>query len=140
MITAVLRSFIVLTLISCSQGLAADTQSDIKSALDYYAEMWNEGDIDALRSYYHQDFVLVTDNGVIPSGQRVDDLKTLTQAGEDRGELSYNDVTVKVVEKEHAMAYGQLNLKFKDGSAIKTWFTTIYRKTPFGWKAILSHN
>lgn len=140
MINVVLKSFIVLLLISCSQGLAADTQSDIKSALDYYAEMWNEGDIDALSSYYHQDFVLVTDNGVISTGQRVDDLKTLTKAGEDRGQLSYNDVAVKEVEKEHAMAYGQLNLKFKDGSAITAWFTTIYRKTPFGWKAILSHN
>ena len=136
----VLRSFIVLVLISCSQGLAADTQSDIKSALAYYAEMWNEGDIDALSSYYHQDFVLVTDNGVIATGQRVDDLKTLTEAGGDRGELSYSDVTVRSVEKEHAMAYGRLSLKFKDGSSIEAWFTTIYRKTPFGWKAILSHN
>jgi ketosteroid isomerase-like protein len=139
-IKVVLKIAIVLVLIAGSQVLHADTQSEIKSALEYYAEMWNEGDIDALSSYYHQDFILLTDNGVVPSGQRVDDLKSLTQAGEDRGELSYSDLTVKSLEQEHAIAYGRLSLKFKDGSSIKAWFSTIYRKTPFGWKAILTHN
>ena len=140
MIKAVLNIAIVLMLVAGSQLAHADTQSEIKSALDYYAEMWNEGDIDALSSYYHQDFVLLTDRGVISSGQRVDDLKSLTKAGEDRGELSYSDLTVKALEQEHAVAYGSLELKFKDGSSIKAWFSTIYRKTPFGWKAILTHN
>lgn len=130
----------VLILILFSQNLVADTENEIRTALDYFAEMWNEGDIDALSSYYHQDFVLVTDNGVIPTGQRVDDLKSLTQAGEDRGELSYSEVKVKAIEDKHAMAYGKLNLKFKDDSAITSWFTTVYVKTPFGWKAIVSHN
>ena len=140
MIKAVLNIAVVLVLIAGSQVLHADTQSEIKSALDYYAEMWNEGDIDALSSYYHQDFVLLTEDGVIPSRQRVDDLKSLTQAGEDRGELSYSDLAIKSLEQEHAIAYGRLNLKFKDGSSITAWFTTVYRKTPFGWKAILTHN
>jgi ketosteroid isomerase-like protein len=121
-------------------SLAADTRSDIETALEYYAEMWNEGDIDAISGYYHQDFVLVEKGGPVQAGQRIDDLKTIAKAGEDRGELSYSNVTVKPLEKKHAMAYGKLNLKFKDGSAIETWFTTAYVNTPFGWKAILTHN
>jgi ketosteroid isomerase-like protein len=139
-IKAVLKISIVLLFAAGGQVSHADTQSEIKSALEYFAEMWNEGDIDALGSYYHQDFVLLTENGVIPSGQRMDDLKSLAQAGEDRGELSYSELNVKSLEQEHAIAYGRLNLKFKDGSSIKAWFSTVYRKTPFGWKAILTHN
>ena len=28
----------------------------------------------------------------------------------------------------------------KDGSSIETWFTTVFVNTPFGWKALLTHN
>jgi hypothetical protein len=118
----------------------ADTETEITTALDYFAEVWNEGDLETIRGYYHPDFVLVSDGGSIALGQRIDDLKAIAQAGEDRGELDYSQVRVKALEKKHALAYGELHLKFKDGSAINTWFTTVYVKTPFGWKAILTHN
>jgi len=118
----------------------ADTETEITTALDYFAEIWNEGDLDAIKGYYHPDFILVTDNGPIAQGQRIDGLKAIAQAGEDRGVLQYSHVRVKALEEKHAVAYGELQLKFKDGSAINAWFTTVYVKTPFGWKAILTHN
>ena len=117
----------------------ADTQSDILAALDYYAEMWNEGDFDALASYYHQDFVLVTDKGAVPGRQRVSDLKLLAETG-DSGRMKHDSLVVKELGKGYAAAYGQFTLSFEDGSNISTWFTTIYVKTPFGWKAMLAHN
>ena len=120
--------------------LAADTRSDIVAALDYYAQVWNEGDIDAIRGYYHQDFVMVSDEGAIPMGQQIGHLKEIAEAGEDRGELGYSNVKVKTLGDDHAMAYGRMSLDFKDGSSIKSWFTTVYVKTPFGWKAILTRN
>jgi len=131
---------IFIALFSSSPGLAADTPTEISNALDYYAEMWNEGDIDSIGAYYHQDFVLVTDSGAIASGKRVDDLKAIARAGEDRGKMKYSNVTIKPLEDKHAIAYGQLDLKFRDGSNITAWFTTVYVKTPFGWKALLTHN
>ena len=130
-------AFVCLALVG---SVLADTETEITTALDYFAEVWNEGDLDAIRGYYHPDFVLVTDQGTIPLGQRIDDLEAIAQAGEDQGELAYSQLNVKTMEKDHALAYGELTLKFKDGSAIKTWFTTVYLKTPFGWKAILTHN
>jgi len=133
---------IVLTFASLliSGPLIADTRTEITRALDYFVEIWNEGDLDELRGYYHPDFVLITEGGSIALGQRIDDLETIAQAGEDRGVLEYSSVQVKALEKKHALAYGELNLKFKDGSALNTWFTTVYVKTPFGWKAILTRN
>ena len=118
----------------------ADTETEITTALDYFAEIWNEGDLNAIKGYYHPDFVLVTDAGSIAQGQRIDDLEAIAQAGEDRGVLEYSHIQVKALEDKHAMAWGELQLKFKDGSAINAWFTTVYVKTPFGWKAILTHN
>jgi ketosteroid isomerase-like protein len=120
--------------------VVADTESDIRAALDYFAETWNSGDLEALRGFYHPDFVLVTNDGVIPLGQRLDDLEDIARGGEDRGVLDYSQVSVQALEDKHATAYGKISLKFKDGSAFNEWFTSVYVKTPFGWKAILTHN
>jgi ketosteroid isomerase-like protein len=118
----------------------ADTETDIRSALDYFVENWNEGNLETIRGYYHPDFVLITDQGSIPLAQRIDDMETIAQAGEDRGELEHGQVVIKALGDKHALAYGELKLKFKDGSALNSWFTTAYVNTPFGWKAILTHN
>ena len=136
-ISNTLIAFVCLALVG---SVLADTETEITTALDYFAEVWNEGDLDAIRGYYHPDFVLVTAQGTIPLGQRIDDLEAIAQAGEDQGELAYSQLNVKTMEKDHALAYGAITLKFKDGSSIETWFTTVYLKTPFGWKAILTHN
>jgi len=117
----------------------ADTQEEIMTALDYYAEMWNEGDVEALRGYYNPDFVLVTPRGIASLAQRFGDIKALTEGDEDRGELSYTNVKIRALADGHALAYGQMSLRFKDGSSLDSWFSTVYAKTPFGWKAILTH-
>lgn len=134
-----MRSIILALLLSASP-VYADTESDIQAALDYFAEIWNSGDLEAIRGFYHPDFVLVTRDGVVPLGQRLDDLEDITRAGEDRGVLEYSQVRVQALEDKHATAYGKISLKFKDGSAFDEWFTSVYVKTPFGWKAILTHN
>jgi ketosteroid isomerase-like protein len=131
---------IFLTALLWASPLSADSESDIRLALDYFAEAWNEGDLETIRGFYHPNFVLVTDDGVIPLGQRIDDLKTIAQAGEDSGVLEYSQVKVQALEDKHATAYGKISLTFKDGSAFNTWFTSVYVKTPFGWKVILTHN
>ena len=129
-----------LVLLFSAGALFANTVDDINLALDYYSEVWNEGDLDTLRGYYHADFVLVTSEGSVKLGQRIDDLEAIARSGEDRGELNYSDVTIKSLGDDHAMAFARVSLNFKDGSALNTWFSTVYQKTPFGWKAILTHN
>jgi ketosteroid isomerase-like protein len=134
------RIVLAITFLLISGPVIADTETEITRALEYFVEIWNEGDLDELRGYYHPDFVLVAERGSIALGQRIDDLKAIAQTGEDRGVLEYSHIQVKALEKKHALAYGELHLKFKDGSALNSWFTTVYLKTPFGWKAILTHN
>ena len=123
----------------CAESARADTEAEIKAALDYYAEVWNEGDLETIRGYYHADFMLVTPQGPVSLAQRNADIESITRSGEDRGELSYSGVTVRPLGDGHALAWGELRLAFKDGSSIDSWFSTVYKKTPFGWKAILTH-
>lgn len=131
---------IFLAALLMASPLSADTESDIRSALDYFSEVWNEGDLDSIRSFYHPDFVLVTQDGVFPLKQRIEDLESIAEEGQDRGVLEYSQVQVQALEDKHATAYGKISLTFKDGSAFNTWFTSVYVKTPFGWKAVLTHN
>ena len=130
--------FVVLLMLAGTVN--ADTETEIRSALDYFVETWNEGNLETIRGYYHPDFVLITDQGSIPLAQRIDDMETIAQEGEDRGELEHRQVVIKALGDKHALAYGELSLKFKDGSALNSWFSTVYVNTPFGWKAILTHN
>jgi len=118
----------------------ADARNDISAAIDYYAELWNEGDLEALRGFYHSDFKLITQNGVMTLEQRVADLDALAESGGDRGELHYSDSQVVELGEKHALAWGRMSLRFKDGSSIDGWYSTTFVNTPFGWKALLTHN
>jgi ketosteroid isomerase-like protein len=118
----------------------ADTRAEILAVMNYYADMWNQGDVDALQGYYHQDFVLVTDNGIVHRDQLIDDIGALGEPGGQRGELDFSKLEVRSLGDGNAVAYGMTRLKFDDGSSIANWFSTIFVKTPFGWKAMLTRN
>jgi ketosteroid isomerase-like protein len=133
-------SALFLVIASFATPLAADTASDIRDALDYYAEVWNANDLDAIEGYYHQDFVLVTTEGVIRRAEQMSGIRNLVSEGGDRGTMDYSGVTVEELGDRHAMAYGRVSLKFRDDSTLESWFTTVYVKTPFGWKALLTRN
>jgi ketosteroid isomerase-like protein len=131
---------IFLVFLLVSTPLAADTRSEITAAIDYYAQVWNENDARAIESYYHSDFLLVSDSGILTREQQVKDIEHAIGKGGDRGVLDYSDVAVKELGENHAMAYGHLTLEFKDKSSLDSWFSTVYLKTPFGWKALLTRN
>lgn len=130
---------LVLVWFGCVEPALADTEDEITAALDYFAEVWKEGDLGTIRGYYHADFVLVTDQGPVALEQRMADMESIVQSEGDRGELSYSGVKVVTLDGGHALAYGKRTLAFRDGSSIDSWFSTVYAKTPFGWKAILTH-
>ena len=136
----VIRSVVVLFVFFAANSLAvADTNTEISQILDYYADEWNKGEITSLESYYHPDFVVVTAEGAQSRENRIGELKILMGSEDDRGTLSITDVQIQPLAEKHAMAYGRTRLRFKDGTELGGMFTTVYVKTPFGWKALLSH-
>ena len=135
-----MRRLVLLLALAVSLPLHADTETEIRTALDFFAQVWNEDDIEAMQGYYHSGFVRVTQQGRTDRAQHLKNIRTLIDDGGDRGRLGYSDVIVQELGTEHAIASGHMALTFEDGSAIDTWFSTVYVKTPFGWKAILTHN
>lgn len=138
-----MRSIALSALLLVCPGFAgparADAEAELRAALDYFAEVWQEGDLETMRGYYHPDFVLITPQGPVSLTQRLADLDAIVKAGEDRGELRHSGVKIQTLSDGHALAWGKQRLAFKDGSSIESWFSTVYAKTPFGWKAILTH-
>ena len=118
---------------------AEDANVQIRQMLDYLAEEWNAGDLNSVRGRIHRDFVLFTAEGTRTRDQRINELEVIMDPDQDHGELSYSDIKVKSIEKDHALVYGKSLLKFKDGTEIGQDFSSIYLNTPFGWKLIFTH-
>ena len=131
---------LILALLAASLPAQADTDAEIRTALAFFAQVWNEDDIEAMQGYFHADFVLVNQRGRTDREQHLQNIRTLIDDGGDRGRLGHSDIVVQELGGEHAVASGHMVLTFDDGSALDTWFSTVYVKTPFGWKALLSHN
>lgn len=135
-----MRRLVLLLALTVSLPLHADTETEIRTALDFFAQVWNEDDLEAMQGYFHSGFVQVNQRGRTDREQHIQNIRTLIDDGGDRGRLGYSDIVVQELGAEHAVASGHMALTFEDGSAIDTWFSTVYVKTPFGWKAILTHN
>ncbi len=120
-------------------SFSSNPQAEISQMLHYFADEWNGGELDSLKSHYHPDFVLISSNSVQTKKQRLDDLEMILAPGKDQGEMSIADIQVEMLGEKHAMAYGRSRLKFKDGTELGSMFSSVYVKTPFGWKAILTH-
>lgn len=118
---------------------ASDPQAEITQMLNYFADVWTEGDLESIRSYYHPDFVFVSSIGTSTKQQRLEELGVIMAPGKDHGDLTFSDIQVQAIGTDHALAYGRNRLKFKDGTEMGSMFSSVYVNTPFGWKAILTH-
>ena len=119
---------------------ASDSEIEIKQMLNFLADEWNAGDLDSIRGHIHRDFVLITSDGVRTREQRMDELEIVMAPGKDHGELRYSNIRVKPLTDDYVLAYGRSQLKFKDGTELGSVFSSVYTKTPFGWRVILTHN
>lgn len=135
-----MRRLVLVVFLIVSAPAYADTEAEIRAALDFFVQVWNEDDAEAIQGYYHSGFVQIGDSGPVSREQHLQNILTLIHDGGDRGTLDYSDIVVEDLGDEHAMAYGHMALSFQDGSSIDRWFTTVYVKTPFGWKAVLTRN
>ncbi|MDH4020846.1 MAG: hypothetical protein OEU84_14725, partial [Xanthomonadales bacterium] len=100
------RLVAILLLLFMAGPVNADTKTEVLAVLDYYADMWNQADVDALLGYYHQDFINVTDKGIVQRAQLIDDIGAIAQSGEKRSKLDFSQVEVRTLGEENAVAYG----------------------------------
>ena len=100
------RLVAIFLLLFLAGPVIADTKDEVLAMLNYYADMWNQGDVDALLGYYHQDFVNITDKGIVQRSQLIDDIGAITQSGEKRSKLDFSELEVRSLGEGNAVAYG----------------------------------
>lgn len=142
---AIRAQSILLTLLTAITGLAwaDDPSGTVEQAIlgeaDRYAVAWNQGDTAAIYGTHHASYVLVTADGPITLKARMSAVEQRLDSSEDRGVLSFHDMTIKSLGDDYALAYGRASLLLKDGTQTSVWFTSVYMRTEAGWKAIHDH-
>ena len=132
---AIFLAFVLLV----SPAIADDAETEIEQTLNFLADEWTAGDLDSIRGHIHRDFVLIAEDGIHSRAERMQELSEIMTPGHDHGELSYSELKVKSLSDEHAMVWGKSKLKFKDNTELNNIFSSVYVKTPFGWRVILTH-
>jgi hypothetical protein len=130
----------LLTLSFLPMALQADTETEIMASFDYFEQVWAEGDLDAIRGHYQSDFIYFSETAELNMKQRIGDLGTVMEEGKDQGVLEFSDVKVRPLDDKHALAWGRSQLRFKDGTEFTALFSSVYVKTPFGWKLMFTHD
>ena len=119
--------------------IADDAESEIKRTLNFLADEWTAGDLDSIGGHFHRDFVLITKDGIHNRAERLRELGDIMTSGQDHGELSYSDLKVKSLSDEYVMVWGKSQLKFADKTELNNIFSSVYVKTPFGWRVVFTH-
>ena len=139
----VLRSAtIALLTMTCALTWAENSdfvERQILAETEHYAAAWNRGDMSVIDATHHPSYVHVTPDGPVTLQQRRSGVEERLDASQDHGILRFHQMTVRPLGDDYALAYGQATLRFKNGTETSVWFTSVYLRTPDGWKAVHDH-
>jgi uncharacterized protein (TIGR02246 family) len=145
-----LRATLLLTLLTAAcarspavSGPAPDHASaGIRAVLDSTAAGWNRGDLSRYLWAYADSATAMGANGpelgvgAIEAQMR----RGFWRTGRPIQSLHYEHVEVRPLGAEHALVTGQYVLT-GGGQAQRTgWFTTVWQRTPAGWRMIHDHS
>ena len=138
---------LTLTVVLMFTGLAIgqtknDAASRIKAELDKTAVGWNEGDLSKYLAVYVPEATEMTGDG--PKGG-VEEIERTMKAGfwktgRPIQTLHYENVVVRMLGKDHALATGQYVLTGAGRPDRKGWFTTVWRRVGKNWRMIHDHS
>ena len=137
-----------LTAVACARPPAAsgpvpdDTATAIRAVLDSTAAGWNRGDLSRYLWAYADSATAMGTNGpergvaAIEAQMR----RGFWRTGRPLQVLHYEHVEVRPLGADHALVTGQYVLT-GGGQAQRTgWFTTVWARTPAGWRMIHDHS
>jgi hypothetical protein len=128
---------------SAAPPAPATPADQIRAVLDRQAADWNRGDVRAfMQGYDDSEETTYIGKTVVKGYQRV--LQRYLQAypsPESMGTLSFSDIEIRPLGREHASAVGRFHLRRAGtaGGDATGIFSLILRRTPAGWKIILDH-
>ena len=125
-----------------SAAMAQDESKAIRAVLDDQVTAWNAKDLPRfMKGYWESDDLTFFAGNDMTKGWKatLDRYRSRYQGeGKEMGKLSFEEVTVEMLGKEHALVRGRFRLEI--GAERPTGiFTLILRKTPAGWRIIHDH-
>jgi beta-aspartyl-peptidase (threonine type) len=146
---AVMRGVVLIvgwsTLIARSaeaQSAAASADSAIRALLQQSVEAWNRGDLDGHLADNADSITFMTRNGpAVGRGKTAEILRSsFFRDGRPIQSLRFEQVSVRPLGTDHALVVGRFILYGNDQPERSGWFTTVWQRTPDGWRSIHDHS
>jgi len=120
---------------------AAEIEAAVRAVLDAQVDAWNRGDIRGfMGGYARHDSLVFISGGTLRRGWQ-ENLYAYMRNYPDQaamGTLSFEDVDVRPLTPEYALAYGIWRLRRAEDEPMGL-FSLLFRNTDDGWKIIHDH-
>ena len=121
-----------------------DVQQQIVAGLTESAAAWNRGDLDGfLAPYLNAPTTSYIARDVVRGVPAIREsyANSWFRGGRPAGELSYNNIEVRPLGPNHALAVGHWRVVMRETGQPRTGiFSLTYQRTPQGWRIIHDHS
>ena len=143
---------IALVAAGCSSGMRSGSSSSvtpdaadvaaIRAVFDTTAFGWNHGDLSAYLYAYAPSATAMGRTGLVhgPSGIEEQMRAGFWKTGRPTQSLAYDHLEIRALGRNHALATGQYILTGGGLPDRTGWFSTIWERTPVGWRMIHDHS
>lgn len=117
-------------------------ESEIRAALQSSADAWNRGDLPGHLASYVPDVTFMTASGPRPGVAAIEQAfaEKYFVDGKPKQELRFEQVAVRSLGADSALATGRYILSGGGEAEQSGWFTTVWSRTPEGWRTIHDHS
>ena len=114
----------------------------IRAVFDTTAFGWNRGDLSAYLYAYDSSAMAIGSNGFIRGIPAIGDQMRagFWRTGRPLQQLRYDHLEIRLLGRDYALATGQFILSGANRPDRTGWFTTIWARTPAGWRMIHDHS
>ena len=113
----------------------------IKAELDSTAAGWNRNDLGRYMAAYDTSMRSMTRNGPVGLAATETAIKSaFWKDGKANQQLRYESVEVRKLGPDFAICTGHFVLSGNGLKDLGGWFSTVWMRTPSGWRMILDHS
>lgn len=113
----------------------------IRATLDTTAAGWNRGELPVYLSAYTDSATAMGSNGPVRGVNGIGDQMRagFWRTGRPLQQLHYEHLEIRPLGPDHALVTGQYVLRGAGRPDRTGWFTTIWTRTPAGWRMVHDH-
>ena len=127
---------------SCVTASAADDEAALRHLLRESADAFNAGDLQGHLADYDESVTFMTRNGPRPGVAPIEKAfrERYFKDGKPKQQLRFEQENVRLLSDDVALVTGRYMLSGGGEPDLSGWFTTIWKRTPKGWKVVHDHS